>query len=59
MRNCACSRAVFDISRRCDIIYNMKKVIFILLGCVLVLAACGVKSDLSRPSGPLRNYPVY
>ena len=42
-----------------DIINNMKKMILILLGCAFILGACGVKSNLSRPDGPLRDYPVY
>lgn len=42
-----------------DIIESMKKVLIVLLGCLLVLGACGVKSNLSRPDGPLRDYPVY
>ena len=41
------------------IIIGMKKVLFVLLGCLLILGACGVKSGLSRPDGPLRDYPVY
>ena len=41
------------------IIKDMKKIVIVLLGCLLVLGACGVKSNLSRPDGPLRDYPVY
>ena len=41
------------------IINSMKKIVIVLLGCLLVLGACGVKSSLSRPDGPLRDYPVY
>lgn len=48
-----------DICIWCDIIKGMKKVMLILLGCLLILGACGVKSDLARPNGPLRDYPVY
>ena len=36
----------------------MKKIVLILI-CAFMLCACGVKSDLSRPNGPLRDYPVY
>ncbi len=44
-----------------EVLFNgeqMKKIVLLLL-CAFVLCACGVKSDLSRPNGPLRDYPVY
>ena len=37
---------------------QMKKIVLFLL-CAFMLCACGVKSDLSRPNGALRDYPVY
>jgi hypothetical protein len=38
----------------------MKKVLLFLI-CIsaIALGACGVKSDLARPDGSLRDYPVY
>lgn len=39
---------------------DMKKILLILVClCAVAMAGCGVKSDLERPAGPLRNYPVY
>ena len=35
----------------------MKKIIVII--CLIVLAGCGVKSDLVRNEGYPRDYPVY
>ena len=52
-------RAVLiDINAIYAIIIRMKKVLLLLL-CVFILGACGVKSNLERPTGPLRDYPLY
>ncbi len=49
----------FDIRFHCGIMQSMKKfVLFFMCLCMLALGGCGVKSGLSRPDGPLRNYPV-
>lgn len=48
----------FDICTMYDTIRPMRKILLLLL-CCGALCACGVRSDLAQPTGPLRDYPVY